>query len=83
MIPINSNLEPLRRSGIRLFTNLARQTPDCRHGAEAPLKAIKLRPTGRSRRFAAAKPAGQRVFARHMSVQKHPIETCLCYRRHV
>ena len=30
MIPINSNLEPLRRSGIRLFTNLARQTPDCR-----------------------------------------------------
>ena len=30
MIPINSNLTSLRRSGIRLFTNLARQTPDCR-----------------------------------------------------
>ena len=30
MIPINHCLDPLQRSGIRLFTNLARQTPDCR-----------------------------------------------------
>ena len=29
MIPLNQNLAPLRRSGIRVFTNLARQTPDC------------------------------------------------------
>ena len=30
MIPINRNLEPLERSGIRVFTNLAKATPDCR-----------------------------------------------------
>ncbi len=29
MIPLNRNLMPLKRSQIRLFTNLARQTPDC------------------------------------------------------
>lgn len=29
MIPLNRNLTPLERSGIRVFTNLARQTPDC------------------------------------------------------
>lgn len=29
MIPLNQNLLPLRRSGIRRYTNLARQTPDC------------------------------------------------------
>lgn len=29
MIPLNRNLAPLQRSGIRVFTNLARQTPDC------------------------------------------------------
>ena len=29
MIPLNSNLSGLRRSPIRLFTNLARQTPGC------------------------------------------------------
>ncbi len=29
MIPLNENLAPLRRSGIRVFTNYARQTPDC------------------------------------------------------
>ena len=29
MIPLNQNLAPLRRSGIRVFTNLARQTPGC------------------------------------------------------
>ena len=29
MIPLNENLSPLRRSGIRVFTNLARQIPDC------------------------------------------------------
>lgn len=29
MIPLNQNLTPLKRSGIRVFTNLARQTPDC------------------------------------------------------
>ena len=30
MMPMNQNLEKLQRSGIRVFTNLARQTPDCR-----------------------------------------------------
>ena len=30
MIPINRNLDPLERSGIRVFTNLAKATPDCR-----------------------------------------------------
>ncbi len=29
MIPINADLEPLRRSGIRVFTNLAKQVPGC------------------------------------------------------
>ncbi len=29
MIPLNENLSKLRRSEIRVFTNLARQTPDC------------------------------------------------------
>ena len=29
MIPLNSNLYDLERSQIRVFTNLARQTPDC------------------------------------------------------
>ena len=29
MIPLNSNLSELKRSQIRVFTNLARQTPDC------------------------------------------------------
>ena len=29
MIPLNANLSSLKRSPIRLFTNLARQTPDC------------------------------------------------------
>ena len=29
MIPLNSNLSTLKRSQIRLYTNLARQTPDC------------------------------------------------------
>jgi len=29
MIPLNSNLSALRRSPIRLFTNLARETPGC------------------------------------------------------
>lgn len=29
MIPLNENLAPLRRSGIRVFTNFARQIPDC------------------------------------------------------
>lgn len=29
MIPLNSNLTGLKRSQIRVFTNLARQTPDC------------------------------------------------------
>ena len=29
MIPLNSNLMGLQRSQIRVFTNLARQTPDC------------------------------------------------------
>ena len=29
MIPLNSNLSSLKRSQIRVFSNLARQTPDC------------------------------------------------------
>lgn len=29
MIPLNQNLYPLKRSDIRVYTNLARQTPDC------------------------------------------------------
>lgn len=29
MIPLNSNLSTLKRSQIRVYTNLARQTPDC------------------------------------------------------
>ena len=29
MIPINQNLTPLKRSAIRVYTNLARETPDC------------------------------------------------------
>ena len=29
MIPLNSNLTPLKRSGIRLYTNMAREIPDC------------------------------------------------------
>ena len=29
MIPLNHNLSPLKRSPIRLFTNLARETEDC------------------------------------------------------
>ena len=29
MIPLNQNLASLQRSGIRVFTNLARQTPGC------------------------------------------------------
>ena len=29
MIPLNSNLSALKRSPIRLFTNLARETPGC------------------------------------------------------
>lgn len=29
MIPLNSNLAPLKRSAIRVYTNMARQTPDC------------------------------------------------------
>jgi len=29
MIPLNSNLSALKRSQIRVFTNLARETPDC------------------------------------------------------
>ena len=29
MIPLNANLAPLKRSTIRVYTNLARQTPDC------------------------------------------------------
>ena len=29
MIPLNSNLTPLKRSGIRVYTNLAREIPDC------------------------------------------------------
>ena len=30
MMPMNHDLERLQRSGIRVFTNLARQTADCR-----------------------------------------------------
>ena len=30
MMPINHHLDPLERSGIRVFTNLAKATPDCR-----------------------------------------------------
>lgn len=29
MIPLNQNLSPLKRSAIRVYSNLARQTPDC------------------------------------------------------
>ena len=29
MIPLNADLEPLRRSGIRIYTNMARQVPGC------------------------------------------------------
>lgn len=29
MIPLNTHLDPLQRSGIRLFTNLAKEVPDC------------------------------------------------------
>lgn len=29
MIPLNSNLTSLKRSGIRLYTNMAREIPDC------------------------------------------------------
>ena len=29
MIPLNHHLDPLQRSGIRLFTNLAKEVPDC------------------------------------------------------
>lgn len=29
MIPLSSNLTPLKRSGIRLYTNMAREIPDC------------------------------------------------------
>ena len=29
MIPINTNLEPLRRSGIRVYTNMAKEVPGC------------------------------------------------------
>ena len=29
MIPLNAHLDPLQRSGIRLFTNLAKEVPDC------------------------------------------------------
>ena len=29
MIPLNQNLTPLKRSAIRVYSNLARQTPDC------------------------------------------------------
>ena len=29
MIPLNAHLAPLQRSGIRLFTNLAKEVPDC------------------------------------------------------
>ena len=30
MMPMNHHLDPLERSGIRVFTNLAKATPDCR-----------------------------------------------------
>ena len=29
MIPLNHDLEPLRRSGIRLYTNMAKEVPGC------------------------------------------------------
>ena len=29
MIPLNSNLSTLKRSGIRVYTNMAREIPDC------------------------------------------------------
>lgn len=29
MMPINANLEPLRRSGIRVYTNMAKEVPGC------------------------------------------------------
>jgi aminotransferase len=29
MMPINANLEPLRRSGIRIYTNMAKEVPGC------------------------------------------------------
>lgn len=29
MIPLNAHLDPLQRSGIRLFTNMAKEVPDC------------------------------------------------------
>lgn len=29
MIPLNANLEPLRRSGIRVYTNMAKEVPGC------------------------------------------------------
>ena len=29
MIPLNANLDPLQRSGIRLYTNLAKTVEDC------------------------------------------------------
>ena len=29
MIPLNQNLSPLKRSAIRVYSNLARETPDC------------------------------------------------------
>ena len=29
MIPLNQNLSSLKRSAIRVYTNLARQIPDC------------------------------------------------------
>ena len=29
MIPLNNNLAALKRSGIRVYTNLAREIPDC------------------------------------------------------
>ena len=29
MIPLNQNLSPLKRSAIRVYTNLANQTPGC------------------------------------------------------
>ena len=29
MIPLNTDLDPLQRSGIRVFTNLAKEVPDC------------------------------------------------------
>ena len=29
MIPLNQNLLPLKRSAIRVYSNLARETPDC------------------------------------------------------